>query len=104
MKIQNLNIRAFKSQSHSTQYLFNPERVHKFIWWFLLENGAKERHRTQKCDIPRIKIVINWASHNDDLNEQSVLIGPKFKDEFQIPAAADTMSLNLKPCKFTTFC
>ena len=46
--IQNLNIRAFKSQSHSTQYLFNPERVHKFIWWFLLENGAQERHRTQK--------------------------------------------------------
>ena len=48
VKIQNLNIRAFKSQSHSTQYLFNPERVHKFIWWFLLENGAQERHRTQK--------------------------------------------------------
>ena len=57
----------------------------------------------KKSDIPRIKIVINWASHNDDLNEQSVLIGPKFKHEFQIPAAADT-SLNLKPCKFTTFC
>ena len=33
-----------------------------------------------------------------------MLIGPKFKNEFQIPAAADTMSLNLKPCKFTTFC
>ena len=32
-----------------------------------------------------------------------MLIGPKFKNEFQIPAAADTMSLNLKPCKFTTF-
>ena len=29
-----------------------------------------------------------------------MLIGPKFKNEFQIPAAADTMSLNLKPCKF----
>ena len=60
---------------------------------------------TENSDIPRIKIVINWASYNDDLNEQSVLIGPKFKNEFQIPAAAaDTMSLNLKPCKFTTFC
>ena len=102
MKIQNLNIRAYKSQSHSTQYLFNPERVNKFIWWLLLENGAQERHRTRKIVIPRIKIVINWASHNDDLNEQSVLIRPKFKNEFQIPAAADTMSLNLKPCKFTT--
>ena len=48
VKIQNLNIRAFKSQSHSTQYLFDPERVHKLIWWFLLENGAQERHPTQK--------------------------------------------------------
>ena len=42
----------------------------------------------KNSDIPRIKIVINWASHNDDLNEQSVLIGPKFKHEFQIPAAS----------------
>ena len=58
----------------------------------------------KNSDIPRIKIVINWASYNDDLNEQSVLIGPKFKNEFQIPAVADLTSLNLKPCKFTTFC
>ena len=44
-----LTIWAFKSQSHSTQYLFNSERVHKFIWWcFLLQNGAQERHPTQK--------------------------------------------------------
>ena len=42
----------------------------------------------KNSDIPGIKIVINWASHNDDLNEQSVLIGPKFKHEFQIPAAS----------------
>ena len=58
----------------------------------------------KNSDIPRIKIVINWTSYSDDLTEQSVLIGPKFKNEFQIPAAADTMSLNLKPWKFATFC
>ena len=58
---------------------------------------------TKNSDIPRLKIVINWASHNDDLNEQSVLIGPKFEHEFQIPAAADTMSLNLSPARLPHF-
>ena len=45
-----------KSQSHSTQYLFNPERVHKVIWWcFLLQKGAQKRHPTQKILIPSYK-------------------------------------------------
>ena len=61
---------------HTTQYLFNSERVHKFIWWwFLLQIGAQKRHPTQKILIPSYqKLWMTFSINTETLSKGAWLL------------------------------